>query len=171
MKGAAARALVLTMLLAALAGLLHWLGLGLPLLLVLVATIGVIALLMPLWGVRLIDSLIGFLRGLYWKQEEGRFHAFGGVELQIEDDGRHVWMGGRGLLRVLGRTDSDEVLAARLSGSWRYDAKGQLMLRVDAVTQWLAQAPERNEPRVLRLRRYLEREILFPAQQRHRLGR
>ena len=171
MKGAALRALVLTVLLAAFAGLLHWLGVGLPLVLGLVTAAGVVALLMPLWGVRWIDWLIGFLRGLYWKKEEGRYHAFAGVELQIEDDGRHVWMDGRGLLRVLGRTDSNEVIAARLTGHWRHDAQGQLMLRVDAVTQWLAQVPERNEPRVLRLRRYLEREILFPAEQRKRPGR
>ena len=171
MKGAALRGLVLAILLAALLGSLHWLGLGLPILFGLACAVAVLALLMPRWGVLFLDSIIAFLRGLYWARAEGRFHAFAGVELQIEDDGRHVWMGGRGLLRVLGRTDSDEVLAGRLSGSWRYDAKGHLMLRVDAVTQWLAQAPERNEPRVLRLRRYLEREILFPAQQRHRPGR
>ena len=40
------------------------------------------------------------------------------------------------------------------------------MLNVQAVVQHLAQRPGRMDPRVLRLRRYLEREVLFPARRR-----
>ena len=37
------------------------------------------------------------------------------------------------------------------------------MLNVRAVVQYLAHMPRRSDPRVLRLRRYLEREVLYPA--------
>ena len=42
------------------------------------------------------------------------------------------------------------------------------MLRVDAVIAYLGQMPERNDPRVQKLRRYLERDVLHPAAERRR---
>jgi hypothetical protein len=108
------------------------------------------------------------LREHAWRHEEGRYHAFAGVPLQVHDDGRHVWLGGAGLLRVLGRKEPDDVLAARLPGQWRRDAQGRLQLRVDAVIDYLGHMPGRDDPRVQKFRRYLERDVLFPAQERHR---
>jgi streptogramin lyase len=35
----------------------------------------------------------------------GSFHAFAGVPLHIEDDGRHVWIDGPGLQRAIGRAN------------------------------------------------------------------
>jgi hypothetical protein len=69
-------------------------------------------------------------------------------------------------MRVLGRREAEDVLAARHTGRWQRDEDGVLMLRVDAVVQRLAAMPGRDEPRVQRLRRYFEREVLFPASQR-----
>ena len=51
---------------------------------------------------------------------------------------------------------------------WRRDAQGVLMLRVDAVIDYLGHMPERNDPRVQKLRRYLERDVLHPAAERRR---
>jgi hypothetical protein len=113
-------------------------------------------------------DLRAWLRERFWSSEEGRYHAFNGVGLRVDDDGRHVWLDGRGLLRALGRVETDEVLAARLTGKWRRDSKGVLMLRVDAVIDYLAHMPERNDPRVQKLRRYLERDVLHPAAERRR---
>ena len=153
-------------------GLLHWWGVGFGLLMAAMAVVGSIALVFPFYGVRLLDAAVLFIRGLYWARDQGRFHSFGGIPLNIDDDGRHVWLDGQGLLRVLGRKESEDVLAARLSGHWRRDDRGVLMLRADSVVQYLAQMPDRTDPRVQKFRRYLEREVLYPAtRRRSRSGR
>ncbi len=104
-----------------------------------------------------------WLRERLSAHEAGHFHAFGGVPLTVEDDGRHVWIAGPGLQRVLGRREPEEALAARHAGCWRRNERGVLMLRVDAVVQTLATMPGRHEPRIQKLRRYLERDVLHPA--------
>jgi hypothetical protein len=43
-----------------------------------------------------------------------------------------------------------------------------LWFRVDAVIEYLAKSPERMDPRRVRLRLYLEREVLFPYRERKR---
>lgn len=110
------------------------------------------------------------LRERLGRADAGHHHAFGGVRLRIEDDGRHVWVDGPGLQRVLGRREPDEAQAARHSGAWRRDERGVLMLRVDAVVQQLATMPGRDDLRIQKLRRYLERDVLFPARHRHGAG-
>lgn len=166
MRGIVARSLAVGLVVAAVAGMLHWWGVGLPLLLALTICVGFVAWMFPFYGVRLLDGAITFVRGLYWARDQGRFHSFGGVPLAIADDGRHVWIDGPGLLRVLGRTEAQDVLAARLADHWRRDDAGLLLLRVDAVVNYLSHMPERNDPKVQKFRRYLEREVLFPAAQR-----
>jgi hypothetical protein len=161
-------ALAVALSLAAALGLLHRLGIGLPLLLGIVATFGVIALVTPWIGVRLLDDLLLAAKSLAWRREQGRHHSFGGQSLHIEDDGRQVWMAGADLQRVLGTNDREDVLAARVPGRWRRDGNGTLLLRVDAVVQHLATAPGRMDPRTVRLRRYLERDVIFPAAERRR---
>ncbi len=170
MKSVAARALAVGLAITVLTGVLHWWGVGLQLLLTVMIIVGLVAWAFPFYGVRLLDAVLLSLRGLYWARDQGRFHSFGGIPLVIEDDGRRVWMDGQGLLRVLGRKEPEDVLAARLSGQWRRDAQGVLMLRVDGVVQYLAHLPERTDPRVQKFRRYLEREVLFPAGQRRDKG-
>ncbi len=166
MKTPAARALAIGGGTAALLGLLHVLGVGLPLLLALAVVVAVVTLLLPWIAVRWADDLTAVVRGRFWAREQGRFHSFGGVPLQIEDDGRQVWIDGQGLMRALGRREPEDALAARHAGQWRRDAQGVLMLRVDAVVQVLASRSGRTEPRQQRLRRYLERDVLHPARTR-----
>lgn len=122
----------------------------------------------PRLGVALLDRLLDRLRAFHWRREQGHHHAFGGVPLRVEDDGRQVWIGGDGLRRVTGRADTDEVLAARHAGRWRRAADGELMLRADAVIDVLSHGPDRLSPRSVRLCRYLQREIVFPAAERRR---
>jgi hypothetical protein len=161
-------ALVLALSLAAALGLLHRLGIGLPLLLGIVVFFGAVALVTPWIGVRLLDDLLHGARSLAWRREQGRHHSFGGQPLRIDDDGRQVWIAGADLQRVLGTNDREDVLAARVPGRWRRGDDGALLLRVDAVVQHLSTAPGRMDPRTVRLRRYLEREVIFPAAQRRR---
>ena len=71
--------------------------------------------------------------------------------------------------RLLRRREPEDVLAARHAGRWQRDARGRLLLRVDAIVDLLATGPGRMNPRTVRLRRYLERELLFPAERRHGL--
>jgi len=118
------------------------------------------------YGARHFADLQAWMHERFWAREAGQHHAFGGVILKVEDDGRHVWMDGQALLRVLGRREPEDALAARHAGFWRRNAKGVLMLRVDAVVQHLAHMPGRDEPRLQRFRHYLERDLLYPAQRR-----
>jgi len=166
MRSPAARALAIGSGTAALLGLLHVLGVGLPLLAALAVGVAVLTLVLPWIAVRWADDLSCLVRGRFWSRDQGRFHSFGGVPLQIEDDGRHVWIDGQGLMRALGRREPEDALAARHAGQWRRGAQGVLMLRVDAVVQVLASRSGRSEPRQQRLRRYLERDVLFPARMR-----
>ena len=166
MKGAATRALAVAVLSAGLLGWLHALGIGLPLLFALALLICFVTLVVPALGVRWLDDFVAWVRGRFWAREQGHFHSFGGVPLEIEDDGLHVWVGGEGLQRALSRQEPEEALAARHSGHWRRNAEGVMMLRVDAVVGYLNTMPGRDAPRVQRLRRYFEREVLYPAQQR-----
>jgi hypothetical protein len=166
MNSPAARALVIAVVIAGMLAWLHALGVGLQLLLAGALVFALVAVVSPRLGVRWLDDAVLWLRGLYWQREQGRFHSFRGIPLDIEDDGRHVWVAGEGLQRVLGTQDPEPALAARHAGRWQRNEAGTLMLRVDAVVQHLATMPGRDDPSVQRLRRYFEREVLYPARQR-----
>jgi hypothetical protein len=125
---------------------------------------------LPFYGVRLLDRLLYTQRWLRWRSVEGRHHAFAGLALDIHDDGRHCWLAAADLQRALRRREPEDAVAARHAGRWKRDARGRLQLRVDAVVAALASGPGRMDPHTLHLRRYLEREVLFPAEQRHRRG-
>jgi hypothetical protein len=168
MRGIGMRSVVVGLVAAGLLGWLHALGVGLWMMLGLALGIAFVAWSLPYIGVRWLDEAILWVRGLFWAREQGRFHSFGGVPLEIEDDGQQVWVDGQGLMRALGRIEPEEALAARHSGQWRRTEDEVLMLRVEAVVQHLATMPGRNDPRVQRLRRYFEREVLFPAAERRR---
>ena len=166
MKSAAGRALLITASTAGVLGVLHLLGVGLKLLLMLGIVVAVVTLVVPWIGARWLGELINFTRGRFWAPQQGSFHSFGGVPLVIEDDGRHVWVDGDGYMRAVGKREPEDVLAARLTGHWQRGDDGLLMLRVDAVVQHLNTMPDRHDPRVQRLRRYFEREVLYPASRR-----
>ncbi len=144
-------------------------GVSLPRLLLAMAA-GLVVVTAAWWGPRALGALRDRFRERLWADVEGQHHSFAGVMLRVQDDGRHVWLLGDGLQRVLERREADDVLAARITGHWRRDDKSRLWLRVDAVVQHLAQMPGRDDPRVQRLRRYLQRDVLDPAERRHRVA-
>jgi hypothetical protein len=162
------RAVFAAVLAAGLAGAFHVFSFGPRWLLATVA-----GAMLLIWGVpRLIAWAFGKLhegaREAVWRKQQGRHHAIGGVAIEIEDDGRHVWIGAAGLRRALHSQDSDDILAARHTGRWRRSDKGLLWLRVDAVVAVLETAPGRMDPHTVRLRRYLQEQVLFPAGERRR---
>jgi hypothetical protein len=122
------------------------------------------------WGPRLLGALRDRARERLWREEEGQHHSFGGVSLRVQDDGRHLWLAGEGLKRVLDRREADEVLAARISGKWKLDERQGLWLRVDGVVEHLAVFPGRTDPRVQKFRRWLQRDVIDPAERRHRVA-
>ncbi len=163
------RAIVVGLTVTAIGAFLQWWGVGLPLMLATLVVSACMAWFVPFVFMAWIEGLTAVVRARFWAREQGHFHAFGGVPLRIEDDGLHVWVDAQGLQRLLGLKERDDVTASRMPGMWRRDAADHsLLLRVDAVVQYLGTMPERHAPRVQRLRRYLERQILFPAGERLR---
>jgi hypothetical protein len=171
MKTPLARAAVLAGCVSALLGVLHLMGVGLPLLGGLAVAFALVAGVAPRVGVRWLDDMVHQIRAALWRSEQGRHHSFGGITLQIHDDGQFVWLPVADLQLLLHTTEPEDVTAARHSGRWRRDDAGVLQLRVDAVVAGLSSGPVSLEPRVIRLRRYLEREVLFPAAERRRRSR
>jgi len=155
---------------AAVLGVLHWWGVGLPLLLTLLVVFGALAGFAPRSGVRWLDECVLVFRSWLWRRESGRHHSFAGVTLDIEEEGGQVWLAAESLQAALRRPEPVTVTAARLVGlatqHSRRNDEGVQMLNVQAVVQHLSQRPDRMEPRVVRLRRYLEREVLYPAGRR-----
>ncbi len=166
MKTPATRAVALGVGIAGFLGWLHILGVGLPILMALAIVFAVAVLVVPMVAGNWVSDLTRLIRGRFWAAEQGVFHSFDGVPLHIDDDGRHVWVDAHGYMRALGRREPEDAVAARHTGMWRRNAAGELMLRVDAVVQVLSTMPGRTEPRIQRLRRYFEREVLYPAGQR-----
>jgi hypothetical protein len=166
MNTPARRAIAVGVAIAASLGLLHKLGVGLWLLMASAIVFAVVAWAVPWIGVRWLDAAVLWARSLFWAREQGRFHSFGGVPLHIADDGRYTWVDADGYMRALGRVEPEVAVAARHAGHWQRDLEQRLMLRVDEVVRVLATSPGATDPRVQRLRRYFEREVLFPARLR-----
>ncbi len=158
-------ALVAVVIAAALA-LTDKLGFGLPLLLMLVSMLGLVAYAAPQLGVRWLDDLILLARSWLWRHDHGSLHSFGGLRLEIEDIHGEMWIAADSLQRAINQREPEDVTAARLAGQWRRNHNGDIMLNVKAVVQHLATMPDRSNLRVQRFRRYLERDVLYPAARR-----
>lgn len=163
-------AVVVALVASVLLGLLKLMGSGF-LLLMLVAVGSALAITAVAWNG--MQGETGF--GQWWRErlhaeDEGTHHAFAGIRLQVEDDGDLLWLKASGVQRVLGLKEEEIVTASRVPGQWRRDEDRALWLRVDGLIQTLNTMPGRTEPRVQRFRRYLERDLLFPANQRRRRG-
>jgi hypothetical protein len=163
-----ARSIAIGSALAAAAFVLDRLGAGLTWICAALVLMAFVGSVLPWIGVRWLDHAIHFVRAMAWRQEEGRYHAFRGLGMRVEDDGRHVWLLAEDLQRLRRSSEPLDVVAARHSARWRHDEHGALWLRADAVAEQLAQARDALDPGTIRLRRYIERELLFPAAERRR---
>jgi len=163
-------AVLVALVAAVLLGLLKLMGSGF-LLLMLVAVGAALAITSVAWnGLRGETGLSQWWRERLHAENEGTHHAFAGIRLQVEDDGELIWLKASGVQRVLGLKEEEIVTASRVPGQWRRDEDRALWLRVDGLIQTLNTMPGRTEPRVQRFRRYLERDLLFPANERRRRG-
>lgn len=140
-----------------------------PFLSMLLATLVLIVVnFLPWLGVSVVENAIDAVRAWLWADQQGHHHAFNGVLLDIRDDGRHVWIAADGLRRALRASENDARLEVRFPGRSRRDERGELLLRVDAVAAFLQSSNTRGDPTRLRLLRYLEDDVLFPAAERRR---
>jgi hypothetical protein len=169
MNRSAARAFVFASVVAGGAAMLSSWGVSWPLLLTAIGA-GLALVLLGFMIHRALEWMSGRARERLWRHDEGRYHAIDGVQVHVEDDGRHAWIAAADLQQVLRTREAEDVLAARHSGRWRRDDAGRLWLRVDAVVERLNTMPGRAEPRTIRLRRYLEREVLYPTGRRRERG-
>lgn len=166
--GRLARAVVIGLLVMGVLWVLDVYGVGLKLVGAVVVLIGAIAWFTPRLGVRLLDAALYWGRFWFWRGQHGRHHAFGDIPLDIREDGDMMWIEAEGLRRVLDNWEPDGVFLARVATTaWWRDGR-RLWLRVDAVIHHLVEAPERMDPRRVRLRLYLERQVLFPFNERRR---
>jgi len=170
MNSTTARALLAAAVGTALLAWLWTLGVRFLLLWMVGTAVAAFVVAVPPLAWRGIAGLLDRVRERLWAGEQGRHHSFAGVPLRVEDDGRHVWVDGAGLMRATGQAEPEDALAARHAGHWRRAPDRTLMLRVDAVVQQLNTGRDRDAPRIQRLRRYFERDVLFPAAQRRRRG-
>lgn len=151
-------------LVAALAGAAAWQGGPIPALVV--GALGALALAKPL--VELGSDLRHALRAAAWREVQGRHYAFHGRPLRVVEDAEHRrWVRVADLRAIVGFTTSEGALAlAYPSGFRRIGADAYLV--DDALVLHLAREPGAA---ALKLRHWVEREILFPARQvRARLG-
>ena len=170
MKDRLQRAALVGLAIAAVLGLLHALGMGLLLLWMLAVAVGTVAIVVPRLGVRWLDELTLAIRAWLWRRESGHHHSFAGIALVIEEHAGQMWMSTESLQRALRQREDPSTTAARLAGHAMahamHNGAGVLMLNVQAVVHHLALMPRRTDPRVIRLRRYLERDVLYPASRR-----
>lgn len=106
--------------------------------------------------------------------QQGRHYAFAGVSFEVHDDGRECWMDEKAVRALLG-LQKDRALKARFPNQWReateLGLRGlQMWIKVSALVQHLAEAPERMDPKRVRLRVYLDRDVLQPAARRRERG-
>jgi hypothetical protein len=124
-------------------------------------------------GGRLVDLLLapfGAVRRTSLARLQGRHYSFAGQALDIHDDGRECWIAEASVYKALALA-RDDSFKGRFANQWRESrelglpGKG-LWVRVSALHQHLAEAPERMDPRRVRLRTYLDRDVMQPAARR-----
>lgn len=138
----------------------------------------VMGLMVVLAGVSVLDGLLApfeWLRRGSLARLEGRHYSFAGQALHIHDDGRECWIAEASVYKALALA-RDDSFKGRFANQWRearelgLPGKG-LWVRVSALHQHLADAPERMDPRRVRLRTYLDRDVMQPAARRREQAR
>ena len=136
-----------------------------------------LAYMAPLLGVAFAKPLIELasatrhaMRRAQWRDVEGRHYAFRGRPIRVLTDADHRrWIRLADVRAVVGFTASDGALAIAYPAGWRRIGRAnEAFLGEDALLMHLAK--ERG-PDALKLRHWVEREIVFPSRrERERLG-
>ena len=136
-----------------------------------------LALMSPLLGVAFAKPLIELasstrhaMRRAHWHDVEGRHYAYRGRPVRVVTDADHRrWIRLADVRAIVGFTASDGALAIAYPAGWRRIGRAQeAFLGEDALLEHLGK--ERG-PEALRLRHWVERQIVFPSRrERERLG-
>jgi len=144
---------------AALAWGLHRLGFPIAVLLWIGALAGIV-LARPL-----IDLAIGIyqaMRRANWRELEGRHYAFKGRTVHVIQDADHQrWVRLADIRTILGFTASDAALQVTYPAGWRMLGRPPLPHLSDEAL--LVHIAKERTPEAVRLRLWIEREIVFPA--------
>lgn len=129
------------------------------------------------WGFALTRPLIdlaielhGVARVSTWSPLEGRHAVFRGLPVQVLEDIDHVrWIRAADVRRIVGITASDGALSLTYPHGWR--AMGRPASAHFSAEALLVHLGKERLPVAVKFRRWVEREIAFPARrQRERLG-
>jgi hypothetical protein len=144
-----------------------WRTFGLATAMPVVALFGV-ALARPLLD--LGEALGRQMRSAHWRDVEGRHFAYRGRTVAVvEDDEHRRWLRLADVRAIVGFTASDGALAGSYPGAVQQIGRPPLpYIRDDAL---LAHLDKERLPEAARLRRWVERQVAFPARrERERLG-
>jgi len=110
------------------------------------------------------------LRRAVWHDVQGRYYAYKGRPVRVIDDAGHRrWIRLADIRAIVGFTASDASLQITYSGGWRKLGRPAEPYLCDESL--LAHLLKERAPDTARLRRWVEREIVFPARrQRERFG-
>jgi hypothetical protein len=138
--------------------------------------IGPIGLVMtaPLIGIALARPLIELAGGVYralrshaWRDVQGRYYAYRGTPVQVLEDAAHGrWVRAADVRAIVGLDTSDHALALTYGPHWRrLGADGEPHFAAEALLVHLQREPR---PEAQRFRRWVERDIAYPARRARR---
>jgi len=132
---------------------------------------------LPLFGIALARPLLDLASELrhqmnraHWRDVQGRHYAYRGRPVRVvEDDERRRWVRLADIRAIVGFTASDGALAiAYPEAVLRIGRPPEPHVRAEAL---LAHLEKERSPEAVRLRIWVERDIVFPARrERERLG-
>lgn len=110
------------------------------------------------------------MRQANWRELEGRHYAFKGRTVHVVEDADHQrWVRLSDIRAIAGFTASDTALQVTYPAGWRLLGRPPLPHLSDEAL--LAHIAKERTPQAVRLRIWIEREIVFPARrERERLG-
>ena len=136
-----------------------------------------LAMSAPLFGALLARPLLELFaelrastRALAYADLKGQYFEYRGMRLRVvEDERHHRWVGVNGVRRIVPGLPRDAVLHRQFPDGVRDEpAAGGTVIHADALLAYLGRA---NEAESVKLRNWLEREVVRPAATiRARLG-
>jgi len=129
-----------------------------------------LALLLPRPLLELVAELRRVLRERRWRDLEGRHYAYRGHRVQVLEDVSHCrWVSAADVREIVGGTVSEGALALTYPNGFRRLGEPQQAYLSDEAL--LVHLGKESSPTANRFRRWVEREIVFPARRvRERLG-